>query len=627
MNYAGQQRHQCLSANGASITYRHDGAGRLIEIAHASPNSPLLSIQYLYDAAGNVRVRNDVLPSGPRTEHFAYDSLYRLAHELSDTDESFDISNFGPSVSQLANPLPNGQSAINTLIGSTALPQVSPTYDYDLVGNREIERLEAGNEIDYSNNSLDQYTSCDGTNFIHDTNGNLKNDQQRTYIYDSRNRLVSVEEAVGQVVTQYWHDAVGRRILERAVGAGTFTQLIHDGDDIVSEYRNGSLLAQSVYDDGIDRPLHIAAQEKEHWYHVDLVGSVRILTDITGKDIAKYRYLPFGELIELTDDDVFNPWRYTGRRFDVDLETYDFRTRQYDPNLGRFLQRDPGGMVDSTNLYQYVLDAPLSFYDPLGMQRKEHDEHGLLENAWHWFELGAPPTYEILEEMAHKNKHIIEEVINYNKGLINFAERTNTIAETGKAVPMLPWAQKWLGSKWVGRGFLALHLIIGGIQIYKGDYGKGAWTLAHLHPWVAVGHFGFEVGNTGGRLADKNFGKVNPLRMGKLFGWDLSSGLSSSEDDYSPTDYLAWGIEELQLAIIPNLWKADIREKYVPIRPLEEGFLSRQLVCYGPGQECRYDLYERDPQTRQVQEAGSEYGGFLTDKGVYISPVRSGWKE
>ncbi len=368
MTYAGQQRNQCLSANGASTTYRYDGAGRLIEIAHASPNSPLLSIQYLYDAASNVRVRNDVLPSGPRTERFAYDSLYRLAHELSDTDETFNFSNFGPSVSQLANPLPDGQSAINTLIISTALPQVLPTYDYDLVGNREIERAVDGSSINYSNNSLDQYTSRDGTNFIHDTNGNLKDDEQRKYIYDFLNRLVTVEEADGQVVTQYWHDAAGRRILERVVGAGTVTQLIHDGNDIVSEYQNGSLFAQYVFDDGIDRPLHIAAQEKEHWYHVDLVGSVRILTDITGADIARYRYLPFGGLIELSGDNVFNPWFYTGRRFDAELETYDCRARQYDPKIGRFVQRDPKDMIEGTNLYLYVMCDPLKRSDPLGLE-------------------------------------------------------------------------------------------------------------------------------------------------------------------------------------------------------------------------------------------------------------------
>lgn len=407
MTYAGQQRNQCLAANGASTSYRHDGAGRLIEIAHASPNGPLLAIQYLYDAASNVRARNDVLPTVQHTERFAYDSLYRLGHELPDTNESFDFSNFSPSTIQLANPLPDGQSAINAMIGSMALPQTLSTYDYDLVGNREIERPEVGGDIHYSsNNPLDQYTSRDGINFIHDANGNLKKEGQRKYTYDSLNRLVTVKQTGGQEkeIAQYWHDASGRRILERAAEAGTITQLIHDGDDIVSEYRNGTLLAQYVFDDGIDRPLQIAAQEKEHWYHADLVGSIRLLTDANGDSPAGYRYTAFGKLTASTGNDMFNPWRYTARRFDVDLETYDYRARQYDPKIGRFLQRDPAEMVDGTNLFTYSINSPLAMADPSGTESRPESQNTL--------ETRKTEIDEILEGMysrAHFKRIISDE--------------------------------------------------------------------------------------------------------------------------------------------------------------------------------------------------------------------------
>ena len=42
---------------------------------------------------------------------------------------------------------------------------------------------------------------------------------------------------------------------------------ICDGDDVIAEYRDVGLFAQYVFDDAIDRPLHIAAEKKEHWYH------------------------------------------------------------------------------------------------------------------------------------------------------------------------------------------------------------------------------------------------------------------------------------------------------------------------------------------------------------------------
>ena len=76
--YAGRQRDSNLYGNGCSVHYAHDGAGRIVEIRHESPGSALLSMQYLYDAAGNVRVRNDITSATPAGARFGYDSFYRL---------------------------------------------------------------------------------------------------------------------------------------------------------------------------------------------------------------------------------------------------------------------------------------------------------------------------------------------------------------------------------------------------------------------------------------------------------------------------------------------------------------------------------------------------------------------
>ena len=39
----------------------------------------------------------------------------------------------------------------------------------------------------------------------------------------------------------------------------------------------------------------------------------------------------------------------------------------YDPKLGRFLQRDPLGYVDSMNLFSYVTNNPTNFVDSYGL--------------------------------------------------------------------------------------------------------------------------------------------------------------------------------------------------------------------------------------------------------------------
>ena len=375
MAYAGRQRTRCRFGNGARTSYHHDAAGRVIEFAPANPNGSLLTIQYLFDAANNVRVRNDIVAAGPRTERFAYDSLYRLAHEFKpDTTETFDLASFGPRSVALPSPIPDRQLNMTNLIGSLEIPQSPHTYDYDLVGNREVERESGGNTINYEPNELDQYETRNGTDYSYDLNGNLKDDQQQFHTYDSLNRLVQVstDEAGAHEVAGYWHDALGRRILERT--GGSVTQLVCDGDDVIAEYRDGDLLAQYVFDDGIDRPLHVASGGSEHWYHVDLVGSVRLLTDANGDPSANYRYAPFGELTESTGDATFNPWRYTARRFDSALRTYDHRARQYDPAVGRFVQRDPAGMRDGTNRLAYTMNNPMGFRDPLGMSRRESEQ-------------------------------------------------------------------------------------------------------------------------------------------------------------------------------------------------------------------------------------------------------------
>ena len=343
-DYAGLQSRRCRFGNGALTTYAHDSAARLIEIAHDSPTEPRLKLQYLFDAVSNVRIRNDMSPSETVKEAFAYDSLYRLVNEGQHTSGFFDPAPLKPAAATVPppDPIPHRQAVIDALIGTLTLPVTPTTYEYDLVGNREKER--EGSEISYIPNVLDQYEEIsDLTNGVtttthprYDANGNLKDDEHRNYIYDSLNRLVQVSEG-GVAIAEFFHDARGRRILELANGVAT--QLICNGNNLVSEYQDGDLLAQYVHNAGVDRPVQVAAEGSEHWYHTDLVGSVRLLTDQNGGESMIYQYTPFGKLRNDPGSAVYNPLRYTARRLDEVLDTYDFRARQYDPELGRFLQR------------------------------------------------------------------------------------------------------------------------------------------------------------------------------------------------------------------------------------------------------------------------------------------------
>jgi len=51
------------------------------------------------------------------------------------------------------------------------------------------------------------------------------------------------------------------------------------------------------------------------------------------------------------------------------------RNRYYDPELGRFIQTDPMGYVDGPNSYQYALNNPVNYSDPLGLFCPECNPH------------------------------------------------------------------------------------------------------------------------------------------------------------------------------------------------------------------------------------------------------------
>lgn len=376
--YAGRQRISIEYGNGAGVKYAHDGAGRLIEIDHRAASIQALTLQYLFDGAGNLRVRQDVAPLGSTAQKFAYDSIYRLVSEVPEAAAPFNTEELAPANAVPAESIPDRQEVINSLVGSLNMPTGPLTFTYDAVGNRELERATNGTGVQYTNNELDQCISRGTSNgeqnvFGYDANGNLTTDGTRKYVYDSLSRLVRVEDVqTGGVIASFIHDAGRRRVLERA--NESVTQLVYDGENVVSEYRNGELLAQYVHDTGVDRPLQIAAAGEEHWYHADLTRSVRLLTDRDGVQATAYKYTSFGQAVESVSAGPYNPMRFAGRRLDNGLGTYDYRARQYDPDLGRFLQRDPMGQADGTNLYAYTRNNPLTLGDPFGTDSRPEQE-------------------------------------------------------------------------------------------------------------------------------------------------------------------------------------------------------------------------------------------------------------
>jgi RHS repeat-associated protein len=81
------------------------------------------------------------------------------------------------------------------------------------------------------------------------------------------------------------------------------------------------------------------------------------------------KYDSFGNLTSQSDAGITTRFGYTGREFDPDTGLYFYRSRYYDPLVGRFISEDSIGFeAGDTNLYRYVRNSPVNYTDPFGFK-------------------------------------------------------------------------------------------------------------------------------------------------------------------------------------------------------------------------------------------------------------------
>uniref|UniRef100_UPI001114BE38 RHS repeat-associated core domain-containing protein n=1 Tax=Atopomonas hussainii TaxID=1429083 RepID=UPI001114BE38 len=73
----------------------------------------------------------------------------------------------------------------------------------------------------------------------------------------------------------------------------------------------------------------------------------------------------FGET-QVTLNTIDNPLRFPGQYYDPETGLYYNYFRDYDPQLGRYVQADPIGLRGGLNIYVYALNNPLRYADPKG---------------------------------------------------------------------------------------------------------------------------------------------------------------------------------------------------------------------------------------------------------------------
>src|SRR5206468_379001 len=97
-------------------------------------------------------------------------------------------------------------------------------------------------------------------------------------------------------------------------------------------------------------------------------GNVTYLETSLETEAASYRYDPFGNTISqsggLADANVY---RFSSKEIHAASGMYYYGYRFYDPNLQRWINRDPLSETGGLNLYRFVGNRPVQALDPFGL--------------------------------------------------------------------------------------------------------------------------------------------------------------------------------------------------------------------------------------------------------------------
>jgi RHS repeat-associated protein len=237
----------------------------------------------------------------------------------------------------------------------------------------------------------------------YDLSGNVTTWAGRQYLFDPFNMLWQTKPTSGNGVTFLYGPGDERLwTIDWTAGAAasswvqTWTLRDLDGSPL-RQFRNlgenttaanWSFHRDYVYRGGALLAAH--TPQGLHHFHLDHLGSPRLITGANGTTLAQHLYFPFGE--EATnpgqDDEAL---QFTGHeRDDLDLgaattRDLDYQHRRFfSPHLGRFLSTDPLAghslVPQAFNLYGYTLGNPVKYTDPRGM--------------WPFFPLGDIPLWD-----------------------------------------------------------------------------------------------------------------------------------------------------------------------------------------------------------------------------------------
>jgi RHS repeat-associated protein len=264
---------------------------------------------------------------------------------------------------------------------------------HDAAGNLSW-RTNNGVESAFTVDSKNQLSTDPNWSYTYDANGNIgyrtAGSTTEYYSWDNENRLVSLTYGTSYR-SDFTYDGLGRmrqRIDYSWTGSSWYpngtTTYFYDGMRVIQErlggsptvsYTRGTDLSGTLEGaGGIGGPLarsssYVSGTWTNHnFYHADGNGNITYLESASQGLAASYRYDPFGNTLYSSGTLASaNTYRFSSKEIHPNSGIYYYLYRFYDPNLQRWLNRDPLGEAGGLNLYAYCLNSPLNFYDPDGL--------------------------------------------------------------------------------------------------------------------------------------------------------------------------------------------------------------------------------------------------------------------
>ena len=221
-------------------------------------------------------------------------------------------------------------------------------------------------------NALDGYTRFGTVSPTYDLNGALASfGASQQFSYNLFGELASVTR--GEITHHYEYDAFGR-LAAQSGGPRGDVRFGYDGANLAFDVSSEDVEAYLTGSTVDDLVAAFGPEGLRRFYHQDRSGSVYMISDATGAVIETYDYTAYGELTARDAQGIVVDVSTSGLRFGYQGHLHDpgfdlvyMRQRWYSPSLGRFLNPDPIGLLGGSNLYSFVMSAPLRWTDPFGL--------------------------------------------------------------------------------------------------------------------------------------------------------------------------------------------------------------------------------------------------------------------